>query len=122
MAGLLSILDEVTAGGLIVPAGEALAPTVAAVEWAEAGSGSGSEEDIPESAWQLLGVPAHGSQLVKAIAFKAWYPLGGRSLCHQWCEACVAGSGPRDVVAGDAAAARRTWEGAWCSWACPRPA
>lgn len=64
LAGLLCILDEVTAGGLIVPAGEALAPAVAAVEWAEAGSGS--EEDIPESAWQLLGVPAHGSQLVKA--------------------------------------------------------
>ena len=58
--GLLSILDEVTAGGLVVPPGEALAPAVEAVEWAEAGDNG---EEIPDAAWQLLGVPAPGAAL-----------------------------------------------------------
>lgn len=59
-AGLLSILDEVTAGGLVVPPGAVLAPAVEAVEWAEAGD---CGEEIPEEAWQLLGVPAPGQAL-----------------------------------------------------------
>ncbi|KAK9836952.1 hypothetical protein WJX81_002248 [Elliptochloris bilobata] len=58
--GLLGILDEVTAGGLVAPPGEALAPAVEAVEWAEAGD---SGEEIPDAAWQLLGVPAPGGSL-----------------------------------------------------------
>jgi hypothetical protein len=64
-AGLLSIVDEVMAGGLIAPAGAAPAMDPAAVEWAE--EAEEGDEEIPDPVWQLLGVPAPGAVPVRPL-------------------------------------------------------
>jgi hypothetical protein len=51
-AGLLGLIDELTAGTLIAPAGLPLNPTAEAVAWAEGGA-----ELVPVEAWPVLGVP-----------------------------------------------------------------
>ena len=51
-AGLLDLLDELTAGTLIMPRGLSLNPTEAAVAWAE-----GEAEQVPVEAWPVLGIP-----------------------------------------------------------------
>ena len=51
-AGLLGLIDELTAGTLIAPAGLPLNPTPEAVAWAEDGA-----ELVPVEAWPVLGVP-----------------------------------------------------------------
>lgn len=50
--GLLDLIDEVTAGTLIMPRGMPLNPTAEAVAWAE-----GDAELVPVEAWPVLGVP-----------------------------------------------------------------
>lgn len=50
--GLLGLIDELTAGTLIAPAGLPLNPTPEAVAWAESGA-----ELVPVEAWPVLGVP-----------------------------------------------------------------
>ena len=51
-AGLLDLLDELTAGTLIMPRGHALNPTEEAVAWADS-----EAEQVPVEAWPVLGVP-----------------------------------------------------------------
>ena len=51
-AGLLDLLDELTAGTLIMPRGHALNPTEEAVAWADSGA-----EQVAVEAWPVLGVP-----------------------------------------------------------------
>lgn len=49
---MLDLIDELTAGTLIMPRGLPLNPTPEAVAWAQ-----GSVELVPVEAWPVLGVP-----------------------------------------------------------------
>ena len=62
-AGLLGLIDELTAGTLVMPRGLPLNPTPEAVAWAEGGA-----ELVPVEAWPVLGVPGASAEtaLVRA--------------------------------------------------------
>ena len=67
MPGLLSMMDELTAGTLIMPPGVALHPLQQAITWADgnvAGSGTDAPSMFPDEVALAFGVPWPTGQMV----------------------------------------------------------
>jgi len=107
-AGLLSIVDEVMAGGLIAPAGAAPAVDPAAVEWAE--EAEDGDEEIPDPVWQLLGVPVPGAALVRQRR-AAWASCCRACMYPGCAPAACCGSRPGGRWRASALVAARLWQG-----------
>ena len=81
--GLLGLIDELTAGTLLAPAGLPLEPTLGAVAWAE-----GDASLVPVEAWPVLGVPGASTDTALVRPFFLFPVLCSPRGCFGACSGC----------------------------------